>query len=75
MMKKKKNIADSEELLIYKEMARGASDIRQEKIDEIKKKIESGEYKVDAEAIANKMLELAKDINCVPCRKNPTQNK
>lgn len=74
-MKKKKNMADSEELLIYKEMARGSSDIRQEKIDEIKKKIESGEYEVDAEAVVKKMLELAKETNCVPCRKNLTQDK
>ncbi len=63
MEKQKKNTACSEELLRYKKRAKETSDIRQDKVDEIKKKIESGEYKVDAEAVAKKMLELAQDIH------------
>ena len=63
MEKQRKNIASSEELLRYKKRAREISDVRQDKVDEIKKKIESGEYKIDAEAVAGKILELAQDVD------------
>jgi flagellar biosynthesis anti-sigma factor FlgM len=65
-MEKKKNTA---KLLRYKEMAKGIPEVRQEKVDEIKKKIEAGKYKVDAEAIAKKMLELTQDVNNVTHQK------
>jgi len=63
MEKQKKKTAYSEELLRYKKGAKEISDIRQDKVDEIKRKIEAGEYKVDAEAVAKKMLEFAQDIH------------
>jgi flagellar biosynthesis anti-sigma factor FlgM len=53
---------DPAEVQRFKEMAKGIPDMQQEKIDEIKRKIEAGEYKVNADAVASKMIELAQDI-------------
>ena len=41
-----------------KEMAKAIPDVRQEKIDSIKKQLKSGEYKVPAEAIAKSIVDL-----------------
>jgi len=41
-----------------KEKARAIPDVRQEKIDSIKKQIKSGKYKVPAEAIARSIIDL-----------------
>lgn len=63
MKKKKANRVNSDELIKYKKMIKEIPDIRQDKVEEIKKKIDADEYKIDAEAVAKKILELAKDIN------------
>ena len=41
-----------------KEMAKAIPDVRQEKIDSIKKQLKSGEYKVPAEAVAKSIVDL-----------------
>ena len=41
-----------------KEMAKAIPDVRQKKIDSIKKQLKSGEYKVPAEAIAKSIVDL-----------------
>ncbi|MDQ1329706.1 MAG: Negative regulator of flagellin synthesis [Candidatus Poribacteria bacterium] len=53
---------DPAEVQRFKEIAKGIPDVRQEKVDEIKRKIEAGEYKVNADAVAGKMIELAQDL-------------
>lgn len=53
---------DPAEVQRFKEILKGVPDVRQEKIDEIKKKIENGEYNVNADDVASKMIELAQDI-------------
>jgi negative regulator of flagellin synthesis FlgM len=53
---------DPAEVQRFKEMAKGIPDVRQEKVDEIKRKVEAGEYKVDAADVASKMIESAQDI-------------
>ncbi|HGJ65685.1 TPA: flagellar biosynthesis anti-sigma factor FlgM [bacterium] len=62
-MKKKANTVNFDELMKYKKMIDEIPDVRQDKVDEIKKKIKANEYKIDAEATAKKILELAKEIN------------
>jgi len=65
MFKKRKSDVispDPAEVQRFMELAKGVPDVQQEKIDEIKKKIESGEYKLDANAVASKILEFAQDI-------------
>jgi flagellar biosynthesis anti-sigma factor FlgM len=42
----------------FKEMAKAIPDVRQEKIDSIKKQLKSGEYKVPAEAVAKSIVDL-----------------
>ena len=42
----------------FKEMAKAIPDVRQEKIDSIKKQLESGEYKVPAEVVAESIVDL-----------------
>ena len=42
----------------FKEMAKAIPDVRQEKIDSIKKQLESGKYKVPAEAVAKSIVDL-----------------
>ncbi len=39
-----------------KEVATGAPDVREQKIAELKKRIEEGKYKVNPEAVADKMI-------------------
>jgi len=41
-----------------KEMAKAIPDVRQKKIDSIKKKLKSGEYEVPAEAVAKSIVDL-----------------
>ena len=41
-----------------KEMAKAIPDVRQEKIDSIKKQLKSGEYKIPAEAVAESIVDL-----------------
>jgi flagellar biosynthesis anti-sigma factor FlgM len=65
MVRKKKsdaNLPDTAEVQRFKELTKKIPDVRQEKVDAIKKKIEAGEYKIDANAVASKMLELVQDI-------------
>jgi negative regulator of flagellin synthesis FlgM len=70
VLKKKsdRNSPDPAEVQKFKELAKKIPDVRQDKVDEIKKKIESGEYQVDAEAVAKKMLELSQDVNKMTSR-------
>jgi flagellar biosynthesis anti-sigma factor FlgM len=42
----------------FKKIAKAIPDIRQEKIDSIKKQLKSGKYKVPAEAIAKSIVDL-----------------
>ncbi|MGB9595036.1 MAG: flagellar biosynthesis anti-sigma factor FlgM [Candidatus Poribacteria bacterium] len=64
MCKKNKNKMDiyTEEIERLKKIVKELPDTRQDKIDEIKRKIESGEYKIDGKQIARKMFELHQDI-------------
>jgi negative regulator of flagellin synthesis FlgM len=65
MSRKRKDNAispDHAEVQRFKEMAKGIPDVRQEKVDEIKKKIENREYNVSADDTASKMIEFAQDI-------------
>ncbi len=47
----------AKEMAKVKEAASNAPDVREEKIAELRKKIAEGRYKVDAEAIADKMVD------------------
>ena len=62
--KRKNNVIspDPAEVQRFKEIAKGIPDVQQEKVDEIKRKIEAGEYKINADAVASKMIELAQNI-------------
>lgn len=65
MCKKNKNkidIYNSEEINKFKKIVKELPDTRQDEIDEIKRKIESGEYKIDGKEIAKKMFEFHRDI-------------
>jgi flagellar biosynthesis anti-sigma factor FlgM len=65
MNKKRKNNAvspDQAEIQRFKEILKSIPDPQQKKIDEIKKKIDNGEYNVNADDVASKMIELAQDI-------------
>lgn len=48
---------------IAKKAVSNASDIRQEKVDELKSKINSGQYEVSAENFAEKLLSAYKNKN------------
>ncbi|HGE70577.1 TPA: flagellar biosynthesis anti-sigma factor FlgM [Candidatus Poribacteria bacterium] len=58
----KMNLYNSEEISKLNKIVKELPDIRQDKIDEIKRKIESGEYKIDGKEIAKKMFEIHQDI-------------
>ena len=45
------------EFAAAKEVASAASDVREDRIAELKRRIESGSYKVDADAIADRMVD------------------
>ena len=45
------------EFAAAKEAASGAPDVREERIAELKRRIASGSYKVDADAIADRMVD------------------
>ena len=47
----------------FTEVAKAMPDVRQEKIDAIKKQIEDGTYKVSAESIAKSIIDLHTGIN------------
>ena len=51
----------ADEVLKYKEMAKTIPDMRQDKIETIKKQIESGTYNVPAELVAKSILKSAKN--------------
>ncbi|EGY24805.1 MAG TPA: flagellar biosynthesis anti-sigma factor FlgM [Desulfovibrio sp.] len=42
--------------------ALAAPDVRQEKVDALKSKVESGEYQVDSRAVAEKLLKEEQDL-------------
>jgi negative regulator of flagellin synthesis FlgM len=60
--KSKTSSCNPDELDKFKKIVDELPDVRQDKIEEIKKKIESGEYKIDGEAVAKKMFERHQDI-------------
>ncbi len=60
--KNKMNAYNTEEIDRLKKIAKELPDIRQGKVDELKRKIESGEYKIDGKEIAKKMFEMYRDI-------------
>jgi flagellar biosynthesis anti-sigma factor FlgM len=60
--KNKTSSCHPDELNKFKKIVSELPDTRQNNIDEIKKKIESGEYKIDGEAVAKKMFEIHQDI-------------
>ena len=62
------NSPNSAEVQKFRELTKKLPDVRQDKVDEIKKKIESGEYRVDAEAVAKKMIELSQDVRKMTSR-------
>jgi len=49
---------ESIEVIRFKELAERIPDIRQDKIKEMRKRIKNGEYKIDAKAVASKMIDL-----------------
>lgn len=65
MEKKKDKITsspDPAELEKFKEMAKALPEVRQEKVEDIKKQIESGKYVVDAEAVAKSIIEYLREV-------------
>lgn len=65
-MKRKDNKAtyiDTDELQKYLRLIASLPEIRQEKVDEIKKKIESGQYSVETKKIVKKMIEQAAELS------------
>jgi len=70
VLKKKsdRNSPDPAEVQKFRKLAKKLPDVRQDKVDEIKKKIKSGEYQVDAEAVAKKMFELSQDVKKMASR-------
>ncbi len=60
-IKKEKDSLDisdlAKELQIAKKAVKNAPDIRQDKVDDIKKRIQSGNYNVSAKEVADKMME------------------
>jgi negative regulator of flagellin synthesis FlgM len=48
--------AASRDIQKIQEVLKNTPDVRAEKVEELKSKIESGQYKVDAREIANKMI-------------------
>jgi negative regulator of flagellin synthesis FlgM len=49
--------ARGKEFARAKEVASGAPDVREEKIAELKRRIEAGHYHVDADKIADKLVD------------------
>jgi len=49
------------EIAKYVSMAKNAPDIRIQKVNEIKSKLQNGTYKISSEAIAEKILEAIKE--------------
>lgn len=49
--------AKGREFAAAKAVADGAPDVREEKIAELKRKIAAGQYKVDADAVADRMVD------------------
>ena len=47
----------AKDLAKSKAVAESAPDVREDKVAELKKRIEGGKYKVDADAIANKLVD------------------
>lgn len=47
----------AQDLKRAQELARSAPDVNEEKVERLQKLIDSGKYKVDAEAIAGKMID------------------
>lgn len=54
---------DTEELQKYLRIIASLPEIRQEKVEEIKRKIESGQYSVDMKKIVKKMIEQAAELS------------
>lgn len=52
----------SAEIQKYVELAKSIPEVRQDKVEAIKKKIMMGEYIIDGEAVANSMIDLCKDL-------------
>jgi len=70
-MKKKGNkmtSMDIAEIMKYKEIVKSLPDIRQDKVEAIKKKIESGEYKIDSKKVARKMIRHFYEIDQITNR-------
>ena len=57
----------------FKEIAKAIPDVRQEKIDSIKKQLKSGKYKVPAEAIAKSIVDLHDTLT--PNRVSPKKKR
>ncbi|QTL98762.1 flagellar biosynthesis anti-sigma factor FlgM [Iocasia frigidifontis] len=53
-----KNIRDLEEIKEYKNRLKEMSNIRWDRVEEIKKAINNGKYHIDSRQIARKMLEV-----------------
>lgn len=51
---------EGQELAKYAQIANNIKDVRINKVDEIKNKIQSGKYKVSSEEIANEILQTIK---------------
>jgi len=60
--KKCKSSTQSDEVQKFAELAKKLPDIRQEKIDAIKKKIEAGTYNVSTDCVAKSIIESHKEL-------------
>ncbi|WP_164522290.1 flagellar biosynthesis anti-sigma factor FlgM [Halocella sp. SP3-1] len=58
MKSEDKNIRDLEEIKEYKNRLKEMSNIRWDKVEEIKKAIKNDEYHIDSRQIAHKMIEV-----------------
>ncbi len=51
------SLSGKNEIKKYKEMVKNMSEIREDRVKELKNSIEQGNYKVNAKEVANKILE------------------
>lgn len=61
-LKKKSALSNNEEVRKLTEITKNMPNVRQEKIDKIKKQIESGTYDVSAESIAKSIITYHKEL-------------
>ena len=59
---KDKSSPRADEVRRYTKMAKDIPDVRQEKVEAIKKQIESGTYRISAEEVARSIIDLQRSL-------------